>query len=365
MSWLRPRRPPAPRPLPVSPSRVRVPVHGLVPMVGLGDDVLAGDLLVAPIDTTPRAAPFHSPLTGRVVAVDDAHLVVEGKVEPPHAMTDPESEDVVDLLRRAGVVGMGGGMYPTWAKLRGPQPIDVVLVNGCASEPQVTCDRTVLAAHRDEVEDGLELLRAATGARRGRVVTRHRRYVDGWEVRLVERVLGRRVPAGGRPVDVGVLVVNVQTARAVSQAVRLRQPLVQRVLTVGGGAVSEPGDFVVPLGAVVGDVLDACGFEVDRAAVVLAGGPMMGRPVTLNEPVVAGTIALLALTADEVPAREEEPCIRCGRCLEACPLGLPVALLLERPNEEVLRCIGCGACEVDCPSRRRLVERLAAAGRAS
>lgn len=175
---------------------------------------------------------------------------------------------------------------------------------------------------------------------------------------LVRRTLAREVPRGGRPPAVGAVVLNVQTIRAIHRAVNERRPLVDRVITVDGGAVGRPGNYVVPIGTEVGHVLASCEVDMERVAAVICGGPMMGYAAAPETPIAAGTIAVLALTHDEVSGRRDERCVRCGRCLAACPFELPVSRLIRRPTAAVLDCVECGLCEFVCPSERRLVARM-------
>ncbi|MBI4606954.1 MAG: SLBB domain-containing protein, partial [Planctomycetes bacterium] len=166
------------------------------------------------------------------------------------------------------------------------------------------------------------------------------------------------VPEGGLPRDAGAIVINVQTARALHQAVCLGRPLVDRVVTVDGGAVARPGNYVVPLGTELGHVLRACGTDLSRTAALVAGGPMMGVEATAETPLAAGMGGVLALEAREVHRPADAPCIRCGDCLEACPVGLSAQHLVLRPAPDLRRCILCGMCQYVCPAQRPLAALL-------
>ena len=338
------------------PARVRIPLDGLVPQFAAGDSVRAG----SPVAVSPASARFerrrHSPFTGKVLEIGET-IVIEGEAAPILPIpTTPES--IVTTARLAGLVGMGGAMFPTYAKLEGEGAVDCVIVNGCESEPYVTCDHRVLVEQRDEVESGMHLAMRAVGASRGIIATGENNYPDGEERRLVQRVLGREVPRDKRPRDVGALVMNVQTVRSLHRAVGAGHPLVERVITVDGGAVGRPGNYRVPIGTEVGHVLAACQTDLARAKAIILGGPMMGQAAELTDPVLAGTIAVLALDADEVTALTDDPCIGCGRCLEVCPNGLPAGFLTRYPSPALLRCMECGACEYACPAHRGLVGLL-------
>lgn len=331
------------------PLRVAFSLRTHTPSRADGERVEAGDPIAIFEDV-----PVHSPLTGKVRLLDD-RVQVEGELAEPRRI-EASPGDLVTAARRAGLVGLGGGMYPTHRKLSAPA--EVVLVNGCQSEPYVTCDACVLATDREGVVGGLALARAAVGASRGEIVQGEGRYPDGYERYLVERVLGRSLPHGARPQDVGALVLNVQTVRALHKAVVEGRPLVDRVLTVAGGAVGRPGNYLVPIGSEVGAVLRGAAVDNSRVAALVAGGPMMGREVGPRGLVEAGTIALLALTPDEVWRPDEEDCVRCGECAEVCPEGLLPSIMLERRSPSVHRCIECGACQFHCSSGRPLVRRI-------
>jgi len=338
------------------PARLRIPLDGLVPRFAPGDSIRAG----SPVGISPATARFerrlHSPYGGKVLEVGEA-IVIEGEAAPllPVSST-PES--IVTTARLAGLVGMGGAMFPTYVKLAGEQPVDCVIVNGCESEPYVTCDHRVLVEQRAEVESGMRLAMRAVGAARGVIATGEKNYPDGEERRLVQRVLGREVPRDKRPRDVGALVMNVQTVRSLHRAMSAGHPLVDRVITVDGGAVGKPGNYRLPIGTEVGHVLAACQTDLGRAEAIILGGPMMGQAAGLADPIVAGTVAVLALSADEVTGLSDDPCIGCGRCLEVCPNGLPAGFLTRYPSSAVLQCMECGACEFACPAHRGLVGLL-------
>ncbi len=327
-----------------------------------GQSVTAG-MLVA---RSREGASRHTPLSGVVVGVDESRIAIEGVWEPPERSDthrDPDQlspGELVDLVRDAGLVGMGGAMFPTWAKLAVGTPIDTVLVNGRESEPFVTADGRVLVEHRDEVECGLRIAMRAVGADNGLIARDDKGYPHGYETLLVQDFTGRKVPPGGRPADVGALVINTQTARHLHLAVCERRPLLERVITVDGEAVGQPGNYIVPVGTEVGRVLDHCRTDLDRAAAVLAGGPMMGSPVALDAPVTAGTTAILALTRAQTRHTSTGSCLRCGDCLQACPFDLPAGLLVDHPHPSALLCIECGVCEYSCAAHLPLVERLRA-----
>lgn len=340
-----------------APGRARIPANGLIPVVTTGDRVAAGDLVLTSRADSALQYRRHATLTGIVTAIGP-DLVIEGELGEVRPL-DIAPASIVETVREAGIVGMGGGGFPTYAKLDVPDGgIDTVLVNACESEPYVTCDRRVLIEQRAGVENGLRLARQALRAERGIVIGSDATYPGGDERILVERILGRKIPPFKRPVDVGAIVLNTQTTFAIHRAVVEGRPLVDRVITVDGGAVGRPGNYLVPIGTEIGHILNACETDFLSVEVVLCGGPMMGVRAQLETPVTAGTIAVLALAEDEISRPVDGPCIRCGQCLAVCPYGLAPGKLLRSPSPAVLRCVGCGACEFVCPSRRALVAHL-------
>ena len=348
------------------------------PVVAPGDRVNAGRLVAESSDGQRWYRCWHAPLLSIVAngqktnghtanghgATRSLELLVQSDSAVPesctrhHHPTELARDEIVDIARRAGLVGMGGGMFPTYAKLSPTTPIDWVIINGCESEPYLTCDHRVLVEHRDEVECGMQLAMRAVGAAQGKIVASEDDYLDGYELRLIQKVLGRQVPKGGRPSDVGVVVINVQSARALHRAVCERRPLLDRVVTVDGNAIQRPGNYVIPLGTEIRHVLDACGVDWDEAPTVIAGGPIMGSPVEPDAVVTAGMGGVLALTRDEISQPRHDPCIRCGGCQDVCPLGLPSGQLVRRPTDALLECIECGMCQFVCPAQRPILQEV-------
>lgn len=337
---------------------------GLAAEVAPGDAVRAGQLVLRSAAAARWQLRRHASVDGHVQSLDDDALVLAGT--PPAAAVVTAHHDpgalapvaIVDAAREAGLVGLGGAMFPTYAKLLPLHPVDTVIVNGCESEPYLTCDHRVLIEQRAEVECGMHLAMRALGAERGLVIEREAYYPAGYERFLVRHALGRQVPPRGLPRDVGAVVINVQSALALHHAVCLGRPLLSRVVTVAGEAVQRPGNFRVAIGTPVAHLLASAGFQAAQAEAVIIGGAMMGRVAEPGEAVGPGTGGILALTAAELAERAERPCLRCGRCQEACPVDLPVVLLTERPGPAALSCIDCGLCQFVCPSALPLVERM-------
>lgn len=407
-------------PLSAPPERVVLPLCGpggapAEALVGKGDTVAVGRLLGA---GGGRFAAVHASVSGKVLAVEPRlqswgakalSVVIEndGKHTPAPAAWEkaprrdcPEDltpGEIVDIVARAGISGMGGAGFPTAEKLRGAVGrADTLLLNGAECEPYITADHRLMLERPEAVVGGARILmralalehavigvegnkydavtalRALLPLRGGDVTVAvlKARYPQGSEKQLIQRLTGRRVPSGKLPMDVGCAVFNVATAAAIYDAVYDAKPLVERIVTVTGSAVAEPKNLLVPLGTPLEALIkEAGGFaaEPDR---VLAGGPMMGTAqFDLSVPVLKGTNAVLGMTWGEVkPAnKKESPCIRCGRCVEACPMRLePIYLRLyadagryrELEKFHIMDCIECGACSYSCPARIRLVHSI-------
>jgi electron transport complex protein RnfC len=376
-------------------------------LVGVGDRVKKGQLLAASVGLV--SAPVHAPTSGRVIAVGDfpaphpsglpmATLTIEA--DGDDAWVDSElpadpfalsPEDVAARVGVAGIVGLGGAAFPSAVKLNLSRNSEVrtLIMNGGECEPYLTCDDRLMRERAKEIVEGICLIRHATGAcevlvgiednkpeaiaameaaavgSEVRVVAVPAMYPMGSEKQLIQVLIGQEVPAGGRAADIGVLVHNVGTAYAVQQALRLGRPLVSRIVTVSGGAITAPGNLEVPIGTLAADLVRACGGLRETAARLVLGGPMMGTQLSsLDIPVVKGSSGVLALTRAEVEQNRPGPCIRCSSCVRACPMGLLPLEMAARiragdPNGAVdwglKDCIACGSCSYVCPSHIPLV----------
>jgi len=351
----------------------------------------------------------HSPVSGKVKAIEE-HPVYQGMsflcvvvendgrekwAEGLNRRCDTSSispKEIVDAVRAAGVVGMGGATFPTHVKLTPPDnvKIDAVILNGAECEPYSTCDHRLMVESPETIMEGLLLAMRAVGAGRGYVGIEANKpdageamsraasafsnvsvgvlpvcYPQGSEKQLIEAILGREVPAGGLPLQVGVVVQNVGTAHAIYEAVAWNRPLIQRVVTVSGDGVSRPGNFLVRVGTLASGLLEHAGV-LPQTRKLIVGGPMMGIAQRTPEfPVAKGVTSIVALT--RVRAYEWQACIRCGRCVDVCPMGLvpsELSVLIEnRQYEEageanVLDCFECGCCAYVCPARRPIVHMV-------
>lgn len=303
------------------------------------------------------------------------------------------SKEIVDIIKEAGIVGMGGAAFPTHVKLSPPpeKKIDTIIVNGAECEPYLTADHRIMLEYPDEVVKGLKSVMKVLGvdkayiaiednkrnaiqavhkaAEREKidVVTLKVKYPQGAEKQLIYAVTKREVPSGKLPMDVGAVVVNAGTAYQIAQAVNKRLPLYERVLTVTG-SVNQPKNLLVRLGTPLSHVIGHVGGLSGKIHKVIAGGPMMGiTQQDLDAPVIKGTSGILALEKKMTRPVEDSPCIRCGKCVNICPMGLMPFLIsayAERDDFESAEkanardCIECGSCSYVCPANRFLVQSI-------
>lgn len=309
-----------------------------------------------------------------------------------HPAAQPENLSADELRRivtEAGIVGLGGATFPTAVKLN-PAPgktIEKLVINGAECEPYLTADHRLMLEHAEEVIQGIRIVMKALGIKEALIGVEDNkpdaiaaltaaategmtvkalpvRYPQGGEKQLVYALTRRKVPAGGLPLDVGVAVCNVGTCYAIQQAVCLGKPLIERITTVGG-LVEKPGNFLVRIGSTVEQLLDACGGVQDGVKQMIYGGPMMGMAIARTDiPVTKGCSGILAL-GQEAKEPLESACIRCGRCLRACPMQLMPAKLdaLSRAQRfdqaeklGVMNCMECGVCTFVCPAKRSLTQ---------
>ncbi len=307
---------------------------------------------------------------------------------------DPEK--IAEAVRAAGIVGMGGATFPTHVKLaRNPnRPVDTLLINGCECEPYLSSDyrlmleapqpiiagallagraagaERIIVAIEDNKPDAIEKMQSAAAGTGIGVVGVHTLYPMGGEKQLIVAVMAREVPTGGLPLDVGVVVVNVATAAAVARAVLRGKPLTHRIISVTGEGVTTPKNLLVPVGTSYADLIEYCDGLTDSAERVISGGPMMGFALgDLDVPVTKGTSGVVVLTEAQTAKAEETACVRCGRCVDVCPLGLvPTRIALAARNMDwemarryyITACCECGCCAYVCPAEIPLVQLIRA-----
>lgn len=386
------------------------------PVVNRGDKVKVGTLIAEANGFV--SAPIYSSVSGTVLKVDTAidatgyrkpaiYINVEGDeweesidrsetLETLDKHPELTPEEIVNRIKVAGVTGMGGAGFPTFIKLCPPPTAkaECVILNGVECEPYITSDYRLMMEHADEILVGLDLLMKGAKVERGyigiednkpeaiklfeqktandprvEIVALAKKYPQGGEKQLVDAVINRQVPAPPAiPVNVGAIVQNVGTAFAVYQAVMKHKPLFERYTTVTGKQLKNPGNFLVRMGTPMRELIDLCGGMPEGDNKVLAGGPMMGKSVVSTDVTVCkGTNSITILTDADAHRKAAQPCIRCGKCVSACPMGLEPYLLAtlslfkewERLEaEQVTSCISCGSCQFTCPSHRPILDNI-------
>jgi electron transport complex protein RnfC len=343
------------------------------------------------------SADIHSSVTGTVEGVVNIPHPISGKVQAIKISVDEISDDYEKIdnslkfqtvIKEAGIVGMGGATFPTNVKLSPPKKIDYLIINGAECEPYLTCDHRLMVERTEDIlkggkliidnlkiekfivgieknkPDAIKLFKNLTDKYNFELVELDVKYPQGGEKQLIKATINKVVPEGKLPLESGVIVQNVGTCIAIYEAVELAKPLYERVVTVTG-AVKNPKNLFVKIGTPISKLIEECGGFVGTPKKIIMGGPMMGFAVTsLETTVMKGTSGLVVLREEDLPDLKEYNCIRCGRCINACPMGLiPVNMEQFSLNEmyeslldwHVLNCIECGCCSYVCPSRRPLV----------
>ena len=365
-------------------------------IVNVGDKVQVGQKIAEASGFI--SAPVHSSVSGTVVAIEDRphanrgtcpSIVIESdglgtlheSVKPNKPLEELTPDEIIDIAKNAGIVGMGGAGFPTYVKLKPGKPIEAVLVNACECEPMLTADHRVLLEYADEIiyglkavmktvdcprgviviednkPDAIELLTAKCAENEGmEVCVAKTKYPQGGEKMLIQRVLGRMVPSGKLPADVGAVVCNVSTVKAISDAIQTGMPLIERVTTVTGPYIPNPANFLVKIGTNAADLVAACGGIQGDDVTVKAGGPMMGFiQKDVNFPIMKGSNGIIAVDTDHSEASE---CIKCGRCADVCPMSLQplyFAKLVGDPQalkeRNIMDCMECRCCETICSAK--------------
>ncbi|KAF0207445.1 MAG: electron transport complex protein [Actinobacteria bacterium] len=372
------------------------------PVVAVGDRVVRGQV-VGTVDAMV-SAPVHSPVSGEVTAVGPwltaggtrvtSVTIVPDAEQDLDSFVPVEGDDVRTLVRAAGIVGMGGATFPSAVKLTPPKGLDVstVILNGCECEPFLTCDHRLMLEESERVVAGARIIAETVGAKRVvigieankpdaiaamqkaagdgvEILSLVTRYPQGAEKQLIWALLRREVPHGKLPAAAGALVHNVATAVAIADAVELHKPLMERIVTVTG-RVARPGNYRVLLGTLVSDLLEMAGGIVGEPGRVIAGGPMTGPALgDLDVPIAKGSSGIVVLSPDEAAplVDDDQPCIRCGRCTEGCPMFLQPFQIGTQANRRdwtaaeplhPVDCIECGVCSYVCPTKRPLLQLI-------
>lgn len=383
-----------------------------VPTVKKGDHVKAGQVIGQAAGFI--SANIHSSVSGTVVnieAVTDASgyprpsviIKVEGDEWDESVLQEAEKkqpsdytkEEIIKAINAAGIVGMGGATFPTQVKLSPPpgNKAEVLIVNGVECEPYLTADHRLMLEHGEELMSGIQLIKRALGVERAVIGIENNKpdaithlkqlaagipgvevcplkvkYPQGGEKQLIKAVTGKSVPSGGLPIAVGAVVQNVGTVYAVYEAVMKHKPLVERVVTVTGKSVKKPGNYLCRIGTPIARLIEAAGGMPEDTGKVISGGPMMGKAVTSTDiAVTKGTSGVLLMPESESRRLPYRNCIRCGKCVDVCPMGLePYHLMLlagenmleALEEEHVMDCIECGSCMYTCPAHRPLLDLI-------
>ncbi len=381
-----------------------------VPTVKKGDTVKVGQLIGQAAGFI--SANIHSSVSGTVTSIDpvvdasgyprpaitikvegdewDENILKEPLAKHPNTFT---KEEIIATISAAGIVGMGGATFPTQVKLSPPpgNTAEVLIINGVECEPYLTADHRLMLEHGKELIAGIELLMKALNVKRAIVgiennkkdaieeLGKHARLSDGIEIcplkiqypqggekQLIQATTGKFVPSGGLPIAVGAVVQNVGTVYAVYEAVMKHKPLFERVVTVTGKSLKEPGNYLCRIGTPLSQLIEAAGGLPEDTGKVIGGGPMMGKALTTtNIAITKGTSGVLLMRQEESVRKEYRNCIRCSKCVTVCPMGLEPYYLMQLSEhnkldaleaEKIMDCIECGSCSYTCPANRPLLD---------
>lgn len=382
------------------------------PVVEKGQKVKVGELIAKAGGFV--SANIHSPFSGTITKIDSTldawgmrmpaiFMDVEGdewldNIDRTPALVREcqlEGKAIVDKIAEAGIVGLGGACFPTHVKLLPPpgKKAEVLIVNGVECEPYLTCDHQLMLEHGEEIIVGIQILMRALNIQKAIIgieknkpdAIKHMqdlaskvlgvevkplklKYPQGGEKQLIDACIGRQVPSGALPIEVGAVVDNVATIYAVYEAVQKNKPLISRVMTVTGKSMTKPGNYSVRFGTPLSDVVALAGGVPEDTGKIIGGGPMMGRTMNnINMPTNKRVSGLLFMPERESVRVEPENCIRCGKCVSACPMGLEPYLLSkqaqlqmwdEMEQHSVMDCIECGCCLYTCPSHQPLLDYI-------
>lgn len=380
------------------------------PIVKVGDMVKKGQKIGEAKSFV--SVPVHASISGKVTAVEprpwpggglmmsvviesDGKDELDDSITPPKPLSQLSPDEIKNLIREAGITGLGGAGFPTQVKLSFPpeKNVDTIIINAAECEPYITADHRLLLERPDDVVLGIEAIMKATGIKRAfigiednkldavesikktikdkegiEVVVLATKYPQGGEKQLIKAVTGREVPSGGLPMDAGVIVNNAGTCAAIANTLKTGLPLIERITTVTGSGIKEPKNLLIRIGTPLIDIIEQCGGFKGTPGKVLMGGPMMGlAQSTLDVPAIKGTSGLLVLEKHDVHLFEPSPCIKCARCVDACPINLlptTIAKFAQKGmwNEaelyHALDCVECGCCSYVCPAHIPLTQHI-------
>lgn len=405
------------KPIEVSkePSIVYISLHQHIgapcePIVSVGDRIKVGQRVGQ--SEAFVSAPVHSSVSGIVKGIIEMDtptgmraktLVIESdgtgeldeNIKPKGNIEVLSAQEILKIIKEAGLTGMGGAAFPTHVKLSPPpdKKIDTVIINGAECEPFLTSDHRVMLESPEKVIFGLKAMMKVLGVEEGyigvennkmdaikslrdalskdgniKIVVVNTKYPQGDEKRLIDSITGRKVPSGGLPMDVGCVVNNAGTAKAIAEAILEGKPLYERVVTITGNGIVNPKNLLVKIGTPFKEVIEQCGGFNGRPGKILMGGPMMGlSQYSIDVPIIKGSSGVLVLTEEEAKPKKITACIRCGKCLEVCPVHLQplyISAHALRDNFEsaerygALDCVECGSCSYICPANRPLAESI-------
>ncbi len=381
-------------------------------IVAKGDEVKVGQLIAK--GEAFISSNIHSSVSGKVLKVDSVldqsgyrrpaiFINVEGDEWMESIDKSPElkkeitasKEEIIKKVQEFGIVGLGGATFPSHVKLMVPQgkKAEVLVINGVECEPYLTADHRLMLEKGEEMMVGIQILMKGLDVKRAIIGVENNKpdaiehlkkiakdypgievealkvqYPQGGEKQLIDAVLGRQVPSGKLPIEVGAVVNNVGTAFAVYEAVQKNKPLIERVVTVTGKSVKQPGNYMVRIGSSINDLIEKAGGLPEDTGKVVSGGPMMGKALnTLDAPVVKGTSGVLLFKEEEAKRVEPTNCIRCAKCITVCPMGLEPVLIAQCAElemwekvemERAMDCIECGSCQYTCPAGRPLLDYI-------
>ncbi|MCF8358580.1 MAG: electron transport complex subunit RsxC [Prolixibacteraceae bacterium] len=381
-------------------------------VVAKGDTVKVGQVIAQSAGFV--STNIHAPVSGKVLKIDtvtdnsgykkeavvinvdgDEWLDEIDRSDTLETSINLDAKEITDKILQSGIVGLGGATFPTHVKLMPPSGMkaNILLINGVECEPFLTSDHRLMLEKGEEILMGTQLLmkalkvkKAVIGIERNKpdaikhlskLATKHEgisvcplkvKYPQGGEKQLIKAVTGREVPSGALPISVGAVVNNVGTAFAVYEAVMKNKPLFERIVTVTGKNIEKPSNFRVRIGTPVNELIEAAGGLPEDTARIISGGPMMGKAIpTTDVPVTKGTSGILIISEEAGHRKPVENCIRCGRCVQVCPMGLEPYLLMtlsenkkwgKAETEKVMDCIECGSCSYTCPANRPLLDYI-------
>lgn len=397
------------------PSKVVIPVRQHIgapcsPVVKKGDEVKKGQVIAS--NDAFVSSNVHASISGKVADVAEYPHPVFGKCLSIVIENDGldewaegilverdwqklNADEIRGIIREAGIVGMGGATFPTHVKLAPPKDkkIDTFILNAAECEPYLTADHRMMLEYADRIVTGVQIVMKVLGVDKGyvgiednkpdaisamqkafngtgvEVIGLPTKYPQGAEKMLIKMLTNREVPSGGLPMEVGVVVQNVGTVIAINDAVLKGIPLIERVTTVSGGAVKEPKNLLLRVGTTFAEAIEYCGGVAKTPEKIIMGGPMMGfAQSNLDISVIKGVSGILVLSKEDVNSGKESACIRCGRCVDACPMGLNPSMLsilgernlYEEAKEDfnLLDCVECGSCVYGCPAKRNIVQYI-------